>query len=128
MSTKKETTKTGIMGSWRELLPPLLANAAELAHLEIPRGKLERILGRSQEIVQQQGLLAANRQELTKELDGLMGEGERVAALLRKAVREHYGPRAEKLSEFGLQPFRGRKSKKTPEIEPTKPPVLPSAS
>ena len=128
MATKRHTTKTGILGTWREMLPPLVANAAELGHLEVPRGKLERILGRSQEIVQLQGLMAANRQELTRELDVLLAEGERVATLLRKGVTEHYGPRAEKLTEFGLQPYRGRKAKKEPEIEaPTQPALPPTA-
>jgi hypothetical protein len=28
--------------------------------------------------------------------------------VLRLAVKQHYGIRAEKLAEFGLQPFRGR--------------------
>jgi hypothetical protein len=125
MATRRETTKTGIMGMWRELLSPLAANATVLPQLEIPRGKLERILGRAQEIVRLQGLLAAERQELTKELDGLMGEGERVAALLRRGVKDHYGPRSEKLSEFGIQPFRGRKAKKETETEKPDTPTLP---
>ncbi|HYG61169.1 MAG TPA: hypothetical protein VEL74_01195 [Thermoanaerobaculia bacterium] len=124
MATRRETTKTGILGTWRELLPPLMANAAELPQLEIPRGKLERILGRAQEVVHLQGLLAANRQELTREWDLLQAEGERVAALLRRGIKEHYGPRAEKLAEFGLQPFRGRKAKKVTEAEEPDTPTL----
>lgn len=125
MATRKETTKTGIMGTWRELLPPLAANSSDLPQLEIPRGKLERILARAQEILRLQGLLAANRQELTREWDALQGEGERVAALLRRGVKEHYGPRSEKLAEFGLQPFRGRKAKKETEPETPDTPTLP---
>lgn len=31
--------------------------------------------------------------------------------MLRASVKEHYGPKAEKLTEFGVQPFRGRKLK-----------------
>lgn len=38
-----------------------------------------------------------------------MVRGQRLAGVLRKAIREHYGPQAEQLVAFGLQPFRGRK-------------------
>ena len=47
----------------------------------------------------------------------------------RMAVRDHYGPRSEKLAEFGLQPFRGRKAKaEVPAVEPTAPSPGPSAT
>ena len=44
-----------------------------------------------------------------------MVEGERLANLLRVNLKQHYGIRSEKLSAFGLQPFRGRKGKEAPE-------------
>ena len=59
-------------------------------------------------------------QNSTQQLTTMANEGQRLAALLRLAVREHYGIRSEKLAEFGLQPFRGRKNqKKAPETTPT---------
>jgi len=39
----------------------------------------------------------------------MLTEGGRLTALLRHALKQHYGIRSEKLAEFGLQPFRGRK-------------------
>jgi len=42
--------------------------------------------------------------------------------VLRLAVKQHFGIRAEKLVEFKVRPFRGRK-KATP---PTTPPVNPT--
>lgn len=129
MAKKRLTTYNGILGTWRELLQPLLARAAELPHLETPRAKLERLLARAEEIIHLQGLLAANRQELTKELSSVLGEGQRTAVLLRVGVSAHYGPRSERLSEFGMQPFRGRKPKPAPEPEKEpEPPGTPPAA
>jgi hypothetical protein len=34
-----------------------------------------------------------------------------MATSLQKLLQENYGLRAEKLAEFGVQPFRGRKTK-----------------
>ena len=129
MLRSKQTTYNGILGEWQVVVDPLAANAADLAHLETPRAKLEAFLKRAREISQRQAALAAERQELSKELKGIIGEGQRLSALLRSAVKEHYGPRAEKLSEFGLQPFRGRKPKPQAEPEPETPgPVTPDTS
>ncbi len=50
----------------------------------------------------------------------LASQGNRLAALVRQALLEHYGISEEKLAEFGLQPFRGRARKQSAE-EPEKP-------
>lgn len=110
MPPKKGTT----LETWQRLLPPLAANSADMPHAETLCAKLERIRSRAQEIVRRQAALAAERQELTREFDKLRDEGNRTAAQLRKVVTEHYGPRSEKLIEFGIQPFRGRKRKAAP--------------
>jgi hypothetical protein len=39
-------------------------------------------------------------------------------SILRVSLKDHYGPRAEKLAELGIQPFRGRKPKPPAELEP----------
>jgi len=57
----------------------------------------------------QQTAQRAAKQVATQQFQEMLTEGERLATLLRQAVKQHYGIRAEKLSEFGLQPFRGRK-------------------
>lgn len=121
----REKTYTGMLGRWQRLLAPLGANLAELAHLELPHGKLQALLARALEINQQQAALTASKQEMSRQLKQIMGEGERLATLLLMAVKEHYGIRAEKLAEFGLQPFRGRPrtAKPAPETPDPAPPV-----
>ncbi len=111
---KKESTYTGKLGSWQRLLTTLLANLGVLGHLEVPRTKLEGLLARALEIAKQQGALTASKQELSKELQGIIEDGERTATALRVLLKEHYGPRSERLAEFGLQPFRGRTRKEKP--------------
>ena len=54
---------------------------------------------------------AASKQEASKRIEGLVVSGRRLAAVLKAKVKEHYGARSEKLTEFRLQPFRGRKVK-----------------
>ena len=74
-------------------------------------------------------------QELSKQIKTLVTEGQRLANLLRSALKEHYGIRSEKLAEFNVQPFRGRrlKAKPAPEgsgtPEPSQsPPVAPKTA
>ncbi len=117
----EERTHAGKKGSWQRLATSLEANGTELGHLEGHRTKFSTLLGRVHEITQEQSALAANKQELSKQLQTLMDETGRLATTLRMAVKEHYGPRSEKLTEFGLQPFRGRARKEKPLPPPEDP-------
>jgi hypothetical protein len=110
-----ETTDKGILGDWQHLSNMVVVNTTDLPHLEVSRVKLMTMLGRAQDINQQQATLTAKKQEASKELRLLLTEGQRLANAMRTMIKEHYGIRAEKLAEFGLQPFRGRNRKaKTP--------------
>jgi hypothetical protein len=86
--------------------------------------KLESVLTRLGGSLIQQAVLTASKQETSKQLRNLFAEGQRLATVLRKAVAVHYGPRAEKLAEFKIPPFRGRTRKVKPEEPET--PELPT--
>jgi hypothetical protein len=101
------------------LATSLAANSAEVPHLEPPRTKLEALLGEAQELFKMQAELAAKRQGVSKRLRELITEGRRLGNFLRVGLREHFGPRSEKLSAFRLLPFRGFKPEK-PEEEAAK--------
>lgn len=123
---RKNNTQGETFDRWRRLLKALLANIAEMPHLEAPRAKLEAMIALVPELVSEQRVFAARRQEASKKLQELLIEGRRLEDFLYTGVREHYGTRSEKLSEFGLQPFRGRKPPKPPEAEaPAAPAVSP---
>lgn len=109
-----ETTYAGKIGVWKRLLEPLTANAADLAHLEGSRTKLANLHAQAVAINKQQAAYRAAKQEQSVQLKTLLAEGQRLANVLRAALKEHYGIRSEKLAEFDIQPFRGRTRKETP--------------
>ena len=111
----QETTQAGKLGRLARLSTAMAANTAEIPHLEGPRGRLDKILTEALEVAKQQAALTASKQESTKRLQTLLTEGERVADGLQKFLKEHYGLRSEKLAEYGIQPFRGRRPKEIPE-------------
>ena len=110
---KKESTGAGKIGNWQRLLAPLVANGDDLKHLEVPRAQLTAMAAQAVDLKKQQAAHRAAKQTATQQLQEMLTEGERLATLLRQAVKQHYGIRAEKLAEFGLQPFRGRKQAAT---------------
>lgn len=116
----QETTYAGMQGDWKRLMKSIEANALELGHLEVSRLKLGGLLAQVEEVNNQQKALTASKQEASRQLRLLMTDGQRLSNALRTMIREHYGIRAEKLVEFGLQPFRGRIRKvKASPTEPT---------
>jgi chromosome segregation ATPase len=108
MATKSQS---GTLGDLGRLVAALTANAEELPHLEGVRARLEKMVAEAQEVAKQQAALTASKQEASKRLRELLSEGNRMATGVSRLITENYGLRAEKLAEFGLQPFRGRSVK-----------------
>jgi hypothetical protein len=105
-----------LFGALQFLRAALSANATDLPHLEMSRVRLDELVTEMQQVARLQASLTAQKQEATERLQTLMGEASSVASLLRKGVTVHYGTRSEKLAEFGLEPYRGRKFRRaTPE-------------
>jgi hypothetical protein len=119
----KETTVKGKLGHLQRLASSLAANSADLAHLEPARVKFAELVAQAEEAADRQALHTAAKQEASRQLQVLITEGLRMANVLNLGVKQHYGIRAEKLAEFGLQPFRGRKSKPDAEEPQPSPPV-----
>ena len=128
----KETTDAGKKGDWGGLLATMAANSADLTHLEPLRAQLAAQLDKAVDIGKQQAGLIASKQEMSKQLRVVITEGNRLATLLRSAIKQHYGIRAEKVAEFGVKPFRGkpRKAKSpvpaTPAVPASQPPPVPA--
>lgn len=120
----KEVTQTGRMGSLQRFNLALTANKAELQDLELSRVKFEGMVNQIQDLANRQAALRAEKQEISKQLKTQLIETERMGNMMRKGVQAHFGIRAEKLAEFGLQPFRGRPRavKATPETPGTQHP------
>lgn len=127
---RRADTNAETRDDWRRLIPPLVANAADFPHLEAPRLRLEAIDTEVGELLLQQADLTAKKQDVSRRLQVLVGDGKQLAAFLRAGVKQQYGTRSEKLSAFNIQPFRGRKTvspeqaakkKKLPEATPAVP-------
>jgi hypothetical protein len=122
---RRETRKAGILGDLEHLSATMEANKEQLPLLEPFRLKLGDIVTRSLDVSKQQAAFTASKQEASKQLRQLLTQGLRVADVIRTVVRDHYGPQEEKIAEFGVQPFRGRKVKTPTETPPT--PTTPPA-
>jgi hypothetical protein len=106
---------------WGRMLDAIEQNAADLPEAGVVRQKLQTILNDIQEASQEQAIHTAAKQEASKKISLLLTEGWKAATVLRTTVKHRYGNRSEKLAEFNLQPFRGRKRKAGPEGEETAP-------
>jgi hypothetical protein len=113
----RETTYKGKVEAWDRLIERLTANAGDLAHLEVSRAKLAGLLDQTRQVAAAQSAQTAAKQEASQTMRTLISEGDRLASVLLASIKEHYGPRSEKVAEFGVQPFRGRKTKQVaPEV------------
>ena len=122
----KETTYAGKLGDWRRLLVAILANLGQLPDLQGIVSRFEALVNRGHDLSRQQAAHVAGKQETSRQLQEVIGEGDRLATVLRKSLQSYYGPRSEKLAEFGVQPFRGRQPKEEP--EPEAPPPAPETT
>jgi hypothetical protein len=115
----QETTYHGILGELARLDAALDANAGELPHLEGARLRLASLVSGAEGMAQQQAALTASKQEASRQFLRFLIAGQRVATGIRRLLKEHYGINAEKLAEFGLQPFRGRSRRAAPDGQGT---------
>ena len=118
----REKTYAGMLGEWQKFLASMDANP-DLAPMAEWRNKLASLLAQGVEISQQQAAMAASKQEKSKQLQTLLADGNRLVTGMRKMIADRYGVRAEKLTEFGIPPFRGRTRKVKPGTEPENPEV-----
>ncbi len=123
-----------ILGNLQTLNSALAANAPDLSHLEATRLQFDDMVVRSLEVYTRQSALVAEKQEASQELQNLLIETSRLGNVIRGALKSYYGIRAEKLAEYGIKPFRGRRLAKPvppppapgtdPDPDPIEPPVI----
>ena len=114
----RETTYDGLLGDLERLITALLANAGELQYMEGTRLRMEQVLNATRAVAQEQASLTAAKQDASRRILRLILDGQRLVTAARKMLRAHYGLDAEKLAEFGVQPFRGRNRRKAPGLPP----------
>jgi hypothetical protein len=117
----RETTNLGRLGGLQNFRSSLNNNSSSLPHLEGSRAQYEELVIKASELANRQSALTAKKQDASKQLAETLTEAERLGTVLRLAVKQHFGIRAEKLVEFKVQPFRGRKKPAPPATPPAKP-------
>jgi hypothetical protein len=122
-----ETTYSGTLGDIQRFQTSLEGSVSEVPHLEAGRIALGDKLDLAQDLARQQAALIATKQELSRQLKTAITDVRLLATVVRKGVKQHFGSRSEKLAEFGLQPFRGRKSRTASTPAPEMPPASPAS-
>jgi hypothetical protein len=118
----KLTKYSDHLGDWTSLLAALLENEVNLPHLAIPRDQLQAFLDEAHGLATSQAAQAAAKQETSRRLEEVVNLGSKLATSLRVALKVVYGNGSEKLTEFHIQPFRGRtRAATTPPISPEAP-------
>ncbi len=102
------TSFADVVTEWEKLLTAVTANQADLQHLEVYRAELEVELGKAKIANSRQSALQAEVQQMTRDVEAAIATGRDLATRIRTGVRSKYGGRSEKLTEFGLRPFRKR--------------------
>ena len=115
------------VNGWDQMASSLTANNDQVAHLEVSLPGLRERSQRARSLYAQYAAMRAAKQEIWRELQQVLEEGDATMRYLKEGVRAHYGKRSEKLVEFGVQPFRGvkRKSAKdstAPDVPPASAP------
>jgi len=104
----RETRNLGILGDLQNLSVTMEANKEQLPQMEPFRLKLAGIVTQSFDLSKQHAAMKASKQEISKQLRKFLKDGQRAADVVRTAVRDHFGPDSEKLTEFGVKPFPRR--------------------
>ncbi|HWM89415.1 MAG TPA: hypothetical protein VN493_01465 [Thermoanaerobaculia bacterium] len=119
------------VNSWEKMDVALSANAEQVPKIEINLPELREKSQRARALFAQQAVLMAAKQEITRELQQVIQDGDALMKFLREGLKAHYGKDSDKLTEFGIQPFRGltRRSVEKPEppLPETVAPSTPSA-
>lgn len=104
----KLTSYSDHLGHWASLLAAIVENEGNLPHLTIPRDQLQAFLDEARDLLAAQAAQAAAKQQTSRRLEEVVNLGSKLATSLRVSIKVVYGNRSEKLTEFHMQPFRGR--------------------
>jgi hypothetical protein len=102
---------TTITAEWQQMITAISVNAADLLPLEALRQELSTTLAEFQDLSSKEMASRSERQQWTQKRQETLAIGMALASRLRSGLKLAYGSKTEKLVEFGIKPFRPRKSK-----------------
>jgi hypothetical protein len=104
------------MKEWEMLLATVASNKDDLPYIDGYRQQLEVEMAGAKAASVRQSASQAEAQQASRDLEEFLTRGRDLANRMRSGVRAKYGIRGEKLKEFGLRVFRGKK--KTSSVKP----------
>jgi hypothetical protein len=111
-----------VMTEWDKLVTTVVANKDDLPYIDGYRQQLEVEMAGAKAANVRQSAAQAESQQASRDLDGFLASGSDLANRMRTGIKSKYGIRGEKLKEFGLKVFRGKKKSSTvkppPQVEP----------
>jgi hypothetical protein len=105
------------VNGWEKIDTAIVANEQQVGHLVSSLGELRTMGQSARSLYAQHAALTALKQQIWKELQEAIRNGNAILKFLREGVRAHYGKESDKLIEFGVQPFRGVARKPAPKPE-----------
>jgi hypothetical protein len=102
------------VNGWDKVDTAVTTNVADLPQFEMDAVRLREKGQLARTLFAQQAALTAARQEVTRELNQVIVDGDALVDFIKTGVRVHYGKDSEKLVEFGIRPFRSRSRSSAP--------------
>jgi hypothetical protein len=121
--TMSKTSIADAITAWENALANAKTSAAEVPGIEGYTAPLEEILAEAKMLTARLESRKGVKQQDTQDRRLLMQKGNVQVSRIRSAVRAFFGPRSERLIEFGARPVRQRTGKK-PTL-PAPPPQVP---
>ena len=95
------------VNGWEKMDTAIVANQQQVGHLVSSLGELRTMGQSARSLYAQHAALTAAKQQIWKELQEVIRNGNAILKFLREGVRAYYGKDNDKLIEFGVQPYRG---------------------
>jgi hypothetical protein len=115
--SRKSRAKT--MAAWEELLAGVAANQGDLPHVDVYRAQLGVEMADVKASHSRRSALQAEALKATQDLRSFLARGNDLAVRIRAGIYLQYGPRSEKLVEFGMKPNRKRRVAREKPVEET---------
>ena len=111
-----------VITGWEKLLTSVAANKEDLPHVDAYRQQLEIEVTGAKAANIRQLAAQAEAQQASRDLDGFRTRGRDLANRIGSGIKSKYGIRSEKLKEFDIKVFRGKKKSATVKPPPQVPP------
>ncbi|HKI03493.1 MAG TPA: hypothetical protein VKK31_16055 [Thermoanaerobaculia bacterium] len=98
----------GFVSDCEKTLTNVKARAAELPDLSVYITPVEELLAETKAMGARQQSLQSVKQEETKKLQEVVVKAREAVVRLKAALKAHFGPKSERLVEFGMRPSRKR--------------------